>query len=250
MLYFLNKILARFGYVLSKDELIMPRDLAEDKEFMELYEFCRPYTMTSPERMFGLYQSVRYIIENNIEGDFVECGVWKGGSSMLIARLLTKLNIFNRNIYLYDTFEGMTQPSDIDKDFAGVEAKVLLEEAKIEDSNSVWCYSALEEVQNNLFSTGYQRDRIRFVKGKVEETIPGIMPGLVAILRLDTDWYESTSHELKYLYPLIQNKGILILDDFGHWEGAKNATLEYFRKENDFPLINRLDYTGRLIIKI
>jgi hypothetical protein len=96
--------------------------------------------------------------------------------------------------------------------------------------------------------TGYPADRIHYVKGKVEETIPGVIPANIALLRLDTDWYESTRHELIHLYPLLATQGVMIIDDFGHWEGAKKAVVEYF--EGQPLLLNRLDYTGRSMLKM
>jgi hypothetical protein len=115
--------------------------------------------------------------------------------------------------------------------------------------SSVWCYSPLEEVKENLYSTGYPKDNLIFVQGKVEDTLPAIKPGKLSLLRLDTDWYESTRVELELLYPLLIEKGILILDDFGHWEGAKKAVVEYFQAQNRHPLLQRIDYTARLMIK-
>ena len=97
--------------------------------------------------------------------------------------------------------------------------------------------------------TGYPAACVNYIKGKVEETIPGVIPGSIALLRLDTDWYASTYHEMIHLYPLLQVKGVLIIDDFGHWEGAKKAILQYFSENKLNPLINRIDETGRLVLK-
>jgi hypothetical protein len=90
---------------------------------------------------------------------------------------------------------------------------------------------------------------VLFIKGKVEETIPGTLPKEISLLRLDTDWYESTLHNLVHLYPLLRKGGILILDDYGHWQGARKATDEYFARENIIPFLSRIDYTGRLYVK-
>ncbi len=249
MIKLLNKAAAKFEYKIVRNVVEPGPDMQGDQQFMQLYHFCRPFTMTSSERLFSLFQSVKYALNNNIPGDFVECGVWKGGSSMMIAMVLQSMNISDRTIWMYDTYEGMTEPTPEDRDFTGKDAGRLLNTADKADSNSVWCYSALEEVQVNMRKTGYPEQLIKFVKGKVEDTIPGVIPGSIALLRLDTDWYMSTYHEMTHLYPLLQSKGVLIIDDFGHWEGAKKAILQYFNENNLFPLINRIDETGRIVLK-
>ncbi len=246
---YLNKLTNKFGYSLVSNQIGLPADLEGEKDFTGLYARCKPFTMTSPERMFSLFQSVKYVVDNRISGDFVECGVWKGGSAMLIALTLLQLNDTSRKIFLYDTYEGMSEPSEEDKSVAGAGARELLDKASKDDAGSIWCYSSLEEVTKNILGAGYPIDKIIFVKGKVEDTIPGVMPEQISLLRLDTDWYESTYHELKYLYPLLSAGGILLIDDFGFWQGAKKAVLEYFSKNNLYPLISRIDDTGRLILK-
>ncbi|HMG16489.1 MAG TPA: TylF/MycF/NovP-related O-methyltransferase, partial [Saprospiraceae bacterium] len=188
----------------------------KDKEFWDIHQLIRPYTMTSVERMYALYNSVNHVLVNNIKGDFVECGVWRGGSSMLIANMLANRNSLDRKIYLYDTFEGMSEPSQEDLDFSGRNAAAMMKETEDIKETSVWCLADLSDVTNNMKLTGFSMNNIVFVKGKVEDTIPQTMPdGDIALLRLDTDWYESTKHELIYLYPKLINNGILIIDDYG-----------------------------------
>jgi predicted O-methyltransferase YrrM len=245
----LNKISGRWNYTFKKKESNIPEDILSDRQFCDLYEQCRNYTMTSVERMYSLYQSMNYIFKNNIVGDFVECGVWKGGSAMLIAAMLKKNGITNRKLYLYDTFEGMSEPTDSDKTSTGKSATDLLKQENKEDASSIWCYSSLEEVKTNLFSTGFAPENIFFIKGKVEDTLKENLPGKLSLLRLDTDWYESTKMELEVLFPLLVEKGILIIDDFGHWEGAKKAVVEYFEKNRLHPFLFRIDFTGKLMIK-
>ncbi len=245
----INKILSKFGYNIVRypNRTFIP-DIDLDKEFKELYSFCGSYTMTSVERMYSLYISTKYIIENNIEGDFVECGVWKGGSAMLIAKYLKMKKIESRKIYLYDTFEGMTKPSKFDISYEGNLAIDEFSKQKTSEDSSNWCESGIEEVKQNMYSTDFNPEKIIFAAGKVEETIPNIIPdNKIALLRLDTDWYASTKHELIHLYHKLAYSGVLIIDDYGHWEGAKKAVTEYFQ---DKPiLLNRIDYTGRVGIK-
>lgn len=249
---FLNRMMKPLGFQLTanqSNDRVLTHDIVADTFFMRLYNQCKPFTMTSIERMYSLYQSLNYIFQNQIEGDFVECGVWKGGSSMMMALYLKEKGITNRKVYLYDTFEGMNPPSELDKTFSGENAKDLLDVQNKTDNNSIWCYSSVDEVKRNLLSTQYLPENLIFIKGKVEDTLNDHLPGRLALLRLDTDWYESTKKELGCLYPLLNQRGILIIDDFGHWEGAKKAVIEYFETNKMHPLLHRIDNTGRIMIK-
>ncbi len=245
----IQKLINFFGYKIIKIEDSKDFIINNDNEFNEIYEKCKDYTMTSKERMYALYKAVKYIVNAKISGDFVECGVWKGGSVMLIAYTLLKLNTTNRKIYLYDTFEGMSEPINFDyiltnkKDYAIKEWK-----KKQKKEYNEWCYCPLSEVLKNMTLTNYPKDNIIFVKGKVEENIPKIMPSKIALLRLDTDWYESTKHELIHLFPILVKNGVLIIDDYGYWAGSKKAVDEYF--SNKPILLNRIDDTGVIGIKI
>ena len=235
-----------------KEEVVgqqIPVDMKE-AAFQKLYNLCKPFTMTSAERMYSLYKAVNYILENNIPGDFVECGVWKGGSALLIAKMLADKNIVDRKVILYDTYEGMSEPTEQDKNTVGQSATSLLKESSIEIQDSIWCYSSFEEVKNNLSLSKLLPECIIMIKGKVEDTIPVQLPtNSISLLRLDTDWYESTKHELNYLYPLLNQNGVIIIDDYGHWEGCRKAVDEYVLNNNLTILFNRIDNTGRLAIK-
>ena len=219
-----------------------------DQATRELIEYAQPYTMTSMERLFALRRSVEYIAQYGIPGDIVECGVWKGGSMMAVARTLIELGVTDRMLYLFDTFEGMPSPTAVDKEFSGRAAFDVLRRAD-KKTSKVWGCCPLDEVRRVMRSTGYADDKVVFVKGKVEETVPNCAPKEIAILRLDTDWYESTYHELKHLYPRLSVGGVLIIDDYGHWEGAKRAVDEYIAEENLRLLLHRIDYTGRICVK-
>lgn len=215
----------------------------------EIYQKVADRTMTSPERIYSLVQAVKYIEKHAIEGAIVECGVWKGGSMMAVAETLTRSGNLNRELYLYDTFEGMSEPTAHDKTFFGADAAEILESDTNKERNLVWAYSSLETVQQGMASTRYPQNKIRYVKGKVEDTIPVTLPGKIALLRLDTDWYESTLHEMIHLFPLLEKGGVLLLDDYGHWEGARKAVDEYIEKYQLKILLNRIDETGRIAIK-
>lgn len=234
----------RSGFV---SQSVLPPDFG--LEITDVVRRVQPFTMTGPERIHALCSAVEYIEKHCIPGNIVECGVWKGGSMMAVALTLQQLDATNRQLYLFDTFEGMSNPSDIDRSFRGEYASTLLETSERENAN-VWAYCPLEEVQNTLYNVDYPNERIHFVKGRVEETIPDAAPDRIAILRLDTDWYESTYHELVHLYPRLSVGGVLIIDDYGHWEGARRAVDEYVRQNALQILLNRIDYTGRIAVKL
>ena len=216
-----------------------------EPEFLEVYERCSEYTMTSAERMYGLWSAVRYIAGRALEGDYVECGVWRGGSSMLAALEFKRQAAEDRRFFLYDTFEGMAEPTPED----GAVARSEWSRHRRESHND-WCYSPLDEVRANMLSTGLPEDRLELVKGKVEDTIPGTAPAQIALLRLDTDWYASTRHELEHLFPRLRPGGVLIVDDYGHWQGARQAVDEYFAEHGISTLLVRLDETGRVAVKL
>lgn len=219
-------------------------------EELDIFQKVRGFTATSTERLSGLVSAVDYVAQNSIPGAIVECGVWRGGSMMAAALTLLRRGDTRRDLYLFDTFEGMSPPTDADVMFDGQRAEdILKEKPPAEGFGNYWCVAGLEDVKRNVQSTGYPQEKLHFVKGKVEDTIPAQAPAEIALLRLDTDWYESTAHELKHLYPRLARNGVLIIDDYGHWLGARKAVDEYFAQQTFRPLLNRLDYTGRLAIK-
>jgi len=210
-------------------------------------------TMTSPERILAFCDAVEYVSKHNIAGDIVECGVWKGGSTAAAARTLMNLNQTSRTLWLYDTYDGMSAPSESDIDLRGQCADELLandQAHSAESPESIWCRCALETVQQTMAQTGYPEENIRYVKGKVEDTLPEVSPDEISILRLDTDWYESTRCELEVLFPKLAVGGVLIIDDYGHWQGCRKAVDEYFSAHGIKMFLQRIDYTGRIGIKI
>lgn len=209
-----------------------------------------PYTLTSQERLFGLIESVKWVVQRNIPGSIVECGVWKGGSMMAAALSLIHWKQQNRDLYLFDTFEGMPKPTKEDVHHSGVSASVSFAKLQTGEDSSDECASPLSEVRNTMSQTGYDPKKIHYIQGKVENTIPGQAPEQIALLRLDTDWYASTKHELEHLYPRLSPNGILIIDDYGDWQGARKATDEYIAKHAPSLFLNRIDYTGRVALKI
>lgn len=243
----IQKILAQYGYKISEIVSIEPD---QDKRFKTLFTKYSPYTLSSVERVFSLYQAVQYIVEAKIPGDFVECGVWQGGNCMIMADMLLSLGETKRKIYLYDTFTGMSKPSKYDVNYTDKSYSLRTWKKGIRKDHNEMSYAPIEEVRTNILKIGYPKKNIVFVMGKVEDTIPNVMPQNIALLRLDTDWYESTKHEMNYLFPKLNKHGVLIIDDYGHWAGAKKAVDEYIKKNKVSILLNRVDYTCRIGLKI
>lgn len=202
--------------------------------FDQIYKICSPYTMTSLQKMKRLYESVVYINKNSIQGSYVECGVYKGGSVMNMA--LTQLTFPTlTHIYLYDTFEGMSPHTDFDVNYRGVSASKIL---KIP---SKMCIASIDEVKKNLRLTDYPQEFLHFRKGDVAVTLKENAPEKISLLRLDTDWYESTKIELEVLYPRLVKGGVLILDDYGYWKGARKATDDYFESIGIKPTLEPME---------
>jgi O-methyltransferase len=193
-------------------------------------------------------------VRRGLPGALAECGVWRGGSVLAMILTLQELEAAPRDIHLYDTFEGMTEPTEHDSSALDGHALDAWREAR-RDGRRAWPEMFGKDVfdersvRETLLATGYPEERIHLVKGRVEHTLPDHAPDSLALLRLDTDWYESTRHELLHLYPLLCDGGVLIIDDYGHWEGARKAVDEYFDRHAAPLLLNRIDYTGRIAIK-
>lgn len=232
----LNRLIGRWGWELHRKPG-PPPDIARDRNFMAAYQRCAPWTMTSIERMYSLWQAVQRVMRTGVPGDFVECGVAKGGSCMLMA-LAARDAGEERRIWMYDTYQGFTGVTieERDRDLNGRSMRAALAEA------SDYGSEALVRCNMNSVATDY-----RIVRGLVEETIPAIVPAQIALLRLDTDLYASTAHELRHLYPRLASGGILIIDDYGGYPDAAGAAVDEFFGGSAF--LHRIDYTGRLVTK-
>jgi len=243
----IHRALRSFGFDLVSRrhwESEYPPDFRD--EDTDIIRRVRPWTMTSTERIYALIQAVRYLSANAVRGSIVECGVWKGGSMAAIARTLLQMQDSERDLYLFDTFKGMSEPTTEDRDYSGKQASDLL----LDDPGYRCDDAPLESVTKVLYDTGYRKEKIHFVEGKVEETIPDHAPDSISLLRLDTDWYESTKHELVHLFPRLTHGGVIIVDDYGHWKGSQQACDNYFGQNHIPILLNRIDYTGRIAVKL
>ena len=217
-----------------------------DHEAQTTISNVQPYTMLDPDKLFALIEAARYLHRHDIEGAIVECGVWRGGAVMAVAMTFARAGDLDRNFYLYDTFTGMTKPTEEDQRLPGAfvppdkSPQQLFQAKQTGPDSSDWCRAGLQEVAQNLATVGYERNRFITIEGKVEDTIPGHLSGDIALLHLDTDWYASTRHELLHLFPRLVSKGVLVVDDYANWSGARKALDEYLEESGVPILLNRV----------
>ena len=196
----------------------------EDKKILSM---AGKYAAMSTARVYSLVRAAQYVVKHDIPGVAVVCGVGLGGSALALARAFRNAGETDREIWLYDTFDSEKRP-ELDDYRSPIDyVKTILKKRCPE----------------------YNQDAFVFVKGMVEDTIPGKMPAVISILHADTDWYDSTKHELKHLYPRITRGGVILIDDYGVWEGARRATDEYFEELSEPILLHAVDHTGRMGVK-
>jgi hypothetical protein len=246
-----NKLLSVVGLKVIRDsdsEKRFPVEVsAADQRIFEYVRGNRLST-SSDERLFATLMACRHVVDRGVAGDFVECGVWRGGNSIIAADVFKQMKSSKR-VWLFDTFAGMTEPTDVDINFRGEAADTKFRSSKQADHNT-WCYAPLEEVRGNFAKAGLLGEAVSFVAGDVAETLAKAdrLPEKIAVLRLDTDWYESTKVELEVLFPRLSTGGILIIDDYGHWGGARKAVDEYF-VERERPFLQYIDHTARMGVR-
>lgn len=220
-----------------------------DPAFFPLLGAVRAYTMTSAERLYALWSCVRYLHGRGREGDFMEVGVWRGGSMMLAAMTLRQLG-GKRHLWLYDTFSGLPRPDEaLDTDILNNRAIDGWLPRSFDGRTSAWAYADEREVRENMRKTGYPDELLHFVAGKVEDTIPGTLPEKIALLRIDTDFYSSYRHTLEHAYDRLVPGGICILDDYGHFCGARKAVDDFLEQRQLCVLMHRPDYSCRVFVK-
>ena len=217
-----------------------------EPHFIELLKKYRGKTMVPWGGLHMVYQAAQYVARNRIPGAIVECGVWRGGCSLIMAEAIAAAGTTDYDFHLYDTFAGMSEPTAADTSPAGDARTFWRKASKTKDAVD-WCYAPVDEVRRNIAAAAYPEERFRFIVGKVEDTIPASMPEQIALLRIDTDWYELTRHEMVHLFPRLTRGGVFVCDDYGFWAGARQAVDEYLRSLPTPFLLTVDSGTGRAI---
>lgn len=209
-----------------------------ESEFQKLLYAVRPYTLLSEERLFSLYSLAKQICLEDIPGNFVECGSYKGGAAALLAFVIQRYSLRPRIVYAFDTFEGMPEPTEFDR-HNGVAANLTgfgvgTLKAPIIENLDLICKSLKV------------RDIVVPVQGLFAQTLPQykLEIGDIALLHADGDWYESTMDIFNVLYDNVVAQGMIQVDDYGHWEGCKKAIHEFERLREEQFNLQQIDYTG------
>ncbi len=213
---------------------------------MDDFRFVQPYTVVPPERIYTQTRAIEYLIKHGEPGAFVECGTWKGGSSMAMARALKRLGAIDRELYLFDLYaNNWPLPTEYDVHHGQSALEQALAGYEVPPDHIY----TLDDVKRNMGLVGYPEERTHYVMGSVMDTLPEQAPEQIALLRLDTDFYESTLHELVHLYPRLVSGGVIIIDDYGDWQGSRKATDEYLAEHNIPLCLIRVDVGARMAVK-
>ena len=218
--------------------------------FFDDLDQVRRYTMTSVERLYAMWDAMRYLASAGLPGAVVEAGVWRGGTMMIAALAAMRAGDETRELWLYDTFSGLPRPDpDLDVDILGNRAIDGWEPRNAGGAKTMWAYADEADVRTNMARTKYPPDQMRFISGLVEETIPAQAPERIALLRIDTDWYASYKHILEALYDRVVPGGLVIFDDYGQFKGARRAVDDFIAVRKITSPLLRVDFSCRMLIK-
>jgi len=239
-------------YELTRATNLVPDITSRWPDFWHVWDKCKEFTLTSPVLGFSLWNACRYVATASIPGAVVECGVWRGGSMMLAAITFLELEQ-PRNLYLYDTFDWRWEGANRMDAFVRTRPEGQSQTGSDDFAQEVEQLSSgvsADAVRERIVGLGYPPEKVICIPGLVQETVPETLPDEIALLRLDTDYYESTLHELVHLYPRLSVGGVLFLDDYGKLAGATQAVDDYLSDSGANILLNRIDVQGRVGVRI
>lgn len=230
---------------------LFPVEIEEEDRKLLRYVIDNNLSMVSPEGLYSTLSAAKYVCENGVEGDFVECGVWRGGNAIIAAEIFLRYKS-DKKVFLFDTFSGMSEPSSEDRGLLDGQLAIAQYQDSDKGTHNEWCYASLQEVRGNFANRNLLHQNVIFIQGDVAATLNEgkNLPDSISILRLDTDWYESTKLELETLFPRVSIGGCLIVDDYGFWSGSRKATDEYFKTQKTKPLFHATDFTRRIGVKV
>lgn len=249
----LKKFLFLAGFSLNRigSNSNKPVELNEEENKIIDYVRAHELSMCTTLNLQQTALACKYIVVNKIPGDFVECGVYKGGNALIAAKIFDLYEI-NKRVYLFDTFTGMTKPTEHDLRTSNKSSTLKKYLERRQNDHTDWHMASIEEVKENFRKIGLLKDNVVFCKGMVEDTLDQVsnIPDTISFLRLDTDWYESTKKELEVLYNNLAPGGILVVDDYGQFDGARKAVDEYFKKHSPPPFLSFIDNGARIGVKV
>jgi len=190
------------------------------------------FSMCGIDLLVHLYRLGQYVTAQKIEGDFVECGVCNGGSAAAIACAFRGTK---RHVWLYDSFEGLPEPNNVD----GTDARDWVGK----------CLGSEDRVREALTLARFPEEDYTIRKGWFQDTFHQALPGVISLLHIDADWYESVMFSLDTFYDRVSDGGIVVLNDFGHWEGCREAFYDFAQKRNLRPVLERVGHTEAYWIK-
>lgn len=197
----------------------------------EIINKVSSYTLCSEGKLKNLIRICKHLNDYGVQGDFVECGTFRGGSAAVISKYLAQ----TRHLWLYDSFEGM--PETTEKD--GEEAKEWIGK----------CIGSIEDVSEVMKLVSTREECYSIKKGWFNQTFCEKLPEKVALLHCDADWYDSVILVLETFYKLIPDGGCVVLDDFGYWEGCREAFYDFCFRHNEKPVLERLEQDQAYWIK-
>ena len=203
--------------------------------------------MTSELNLITTFLCLEYLVKNKIDGDFIECGTWRGGHGIIASHIFKKYGI-DKEVILIDTFEGMTEAGQQDFFWDGQRAKAKLNQIDEGKTIGEFLISNAQELENHLIYLDLI-DNVRIIQGDVRQVLNTNNFKSISFLRLDTDFYDSTKMELEKLFPKVSNGGFVLIDDYDAWSGSKKATDEYLLENNLNYMLTKIDYGARIIQK-
>jgi O-methyltransferase len=258
----LKNMASRLGLEIRRKPTVQPQSRSQPPDgFDGAYQLVQDHTMVAREGLSCLYNQVVFCERNALPGDYVECGVWKGGSVGIMALANLKHGKSRRQIHLFDAFDDICEPdAAVDGERAVREVREWSKSAQTQGRlvpvrgiyDRFGGHGTLEGNRRLLEKVvGYPAERLHFYQGWFQETLPLHSPKItnIAVLRVDADWYASTSVCLDHLYNKVVPGGFVIIDDYGAYDGCRKAVDEFISKLGKPVYLNEVNSEIRYLIK-
>lgn len=223
----IRRVVSRFGF-----DLVMPVDKQAQEEGLAYSSDSE--TMIGMKRLDNLQHCIADVLANDVPGDIIETGVWRGGASIFMRAVLRAHGDTERTVWLADSFQGLPKPEP--------------GRYPADREDRLWRMTGLivsvDEVKENFARYGLLDDQVKFLKGWFSETLPNAPIERVAVMRLDGDMYQSTIEALEALYPKLSVGGYVIIDDFGAIPGCRQAVTDFRATKGITDEMQPIDWSG------